>query len=369
MSGDHNMYGDGTVYRGERSADSGAAIQRYKIGYHADEWGQRSSTPGGIPDASGSWVRYADHVTALAAGQATAAQADTQPAPALWVSPEQFANLTNTQAPFGTYLPARKTSAGKFTMPLFAARAPASAQPVAEPADTVVLNAAMRAIQQAIELIGDPTDERMRAVRRVLRGAVIVAEDAGEVAPRKARELERVLVDQLRAFADATYALRASHGQAPADAAPSAGAVAGPDDIDAIALTRYKVVHSHDSMFHRFAVVAGDGKQQLYLGREAECENMARKLAGAFLDGAFYQSNIAPTPAAQAADSVQEDAARLDFLIDQRAYVVSDPDACPGHWLHWARPDGSTWVQCDEHPTPRAAIDAARKQGASHDNS
>ena len=50
------------------------AIQRYKIGYHSDEWGQRSSTPSGIPDASGSWVRYADHVTALAAGQATAAQ-------------------------------------------------------------------------------------------------------------------------------------------------------------------------------------------------------------------------------------------------------------------------------------------------------
>lgn len=58
---------------------SGMAIQRYKIGYHADEWGQRSSTPSGIPDASGSWVRYADHVTALAAGQATAAQAVVLP--------------------------------------------------------------------------------------------------------------------------------------------------------------------------------------------------------------------------------------------------------------------------------------------------
>lgn len=57
---------------------SGAAIQRYKIGYHADEWGQRSSTPSGIPDASGSWVRYADHVTALAAGQATAAPTHEQ---------------------------------------------------------------------------------------------------------------------------------------------------------------------------------------------------------------------------------------------------------------------------------------------------
>ena len=51
------------------------AIQRYKIGYRSDEWGVRSSTPSGIPDASGSGVRYADHVTALAAGQATAAQA------------------------------------------------------------------------------------------------------------------------------------------------------------------------------------------------------------------------------------------------------------------------------------------------------
>ena len=105
-----------------------------------------------------------------------------------------------------------------------------------EPADTVVLNAAMRAIQQAIELIGPPTDERMRAVRRVLRGAVIVAEDDGKVAPLPGTAYAalpeygintashahfRVLgftADQMRAFADATHTLRASHGQAPAGA-------------------------------------------------------------------------------------------------------------------------------------------------------
>ena len=82
-----------------------------------------------------------------------------------------------------------------------------------------------------------------------------------------------------------------------------------------------------------------------------------------FLKG--YATEYARTAiAARApAGSVQEDAARLDFLIEQRAYVVSDPDTCTGHWLHWARPDGSTRVQGDEHPTPRAAIDAARKQG------
>ena len=146
-----------------------------------------------------------------------------------------------------------------------------------------------------------------------------------------------------------------------AQAAPAAGAVAGPDDIDAIALTRYKVVHSHDSMFHRFAVVAGDGKQQLCLGRETECQNMARKFAGAFLDGAFYQSQVAaaPTPPAQAADSVQEDAARYRWLAEH----------CRSTSEHW----GGRWSIIIDGPAPKshdseddfdAAVDAARKQGA-----
>lgn len=55
-------------------------------------------------------------------------------------------------------------------------------------------------------------------------------------------------------------------------------------------------------MFHSWAVVAGDGARQLYLGRKVECENMARKFAGAFLDGAFVAlQNAAPTTTAQAA--------------------------------------------------------------------
>jgi hypothetical protein len=160
------------------------------------------------------------------------------------------------------------------------------------------------------------------------------------------------VIEVLRERIDAAKAAiraRAAPGKAPADAAPSAGAVAGPDDIDAIALTRYNVVHSQDSMFHRFAVGAGDGKQQLYLGREVECENMARKFAGAFLDGAFYQSQIAaaPTPAAQAADSWQEDAARLDWLL--------------------LRISGAEFRRLGVHYSGnagRADVDAARKQGA-----
>ena len=63
-------------------------------------------------------------------------------------------------------------------------------------------------------------------------------------------------------------------------------------DLEKIAAERYKVVPAHESMFHRWSVVAGDGTQQLYLGREAECQNMARKFAGAFLDGAYLARQL-----------------------------------------------------------------------------
>ena len=62
----------------------------------------------------------------------------------------------------------------------------------------------------------------------------------------------------------------------------------------------------------------------------------------------------------------QRDSERLDWMIEQRAYVVRDPDCCEGYWLHYLRPDGTLWAQATEHETPRAAIDAARgeKNGA-----
>jgi hypothetical protein len=63
--------------------------------------------------------------------------------------------------------------------------------------------------------------------------------------------------------------------------------------IEKIAQERYKVGPSDTSMFYRFAVLAGNGTQQLYIGREIECQNMARKFAGAFLDGAFLYEKMA----------------------------------------------------------------------------
>ena len=59
---------------------SDSAIKRYKIGYHTDEWGVRSSTPGGISDPAGQWVLYKDHLAALASHGQTPARADMQDA-------------------------------------------------------------------------------------------------------------------------------------------------------------------------------------------------------------------------------------------------------------------------------------------------
>ena len=73
---------------------SGAAIQRYKIGYHSDEWGVRSSTPSGIRDDAGPWVRYEDHaavITALRAQQPTTAQ--VAPASVLHLVHSAFAEI------------------------------------------------------------------------------------------------------------------------------------------------------------------------------------------------------------------------------------------------------------------------------------
>jgi len=66
--------------------------------------------------------------------------------------------------------------------------------------------------------------------------------------------------------------------------------------IEKIAQERYKVGPSDTSMFYRFAVLAGNGTQHLYIGREIECQNMARKFAGAFLDGAFLYEKMATSP-------------------------------------------------------------------------
>ena len=59
-------------------------VARYKIGYHTDDWGVRSSSPSGIPDPAGAWVRYEDHAAVITALRIQ------QPAPATQKLKEQI---------------------------------------------------------------------------------------------------------------------------------------------------------------------------------------------------------------------------------------------------------------------------------------
>ena len=81
--------------------------------------------------------------------------------------------------------------------------------------------------------------------------------------------------------------------------------------IEKIAQERYKVGPSDTSMFYRFAVLAGNGTQHLYIGREIECQNMARKFAGAFLDGAFLYEKMATSPRREWVGLTDEERAQL----------------------------------------------------------
>ena len=169
-----------------------------------------------------------------------------------------------------------------------------AAQAVAEPADTVVLNAAMRAIQQAIELIGAPTDEHMRAVRRVLRGAVIVAEDDGKVAPL-----------------------------------PSTAYAALPDEVVRLAQVAIR-----------------------------ECQYKGNDMPQDWMESAMRACRLIaapqPSPKAQEADSVQEDAALWHWLAEYLVGTRTDLD--------------DEIVASETVNDLRKLVEAAIKQGENHDH-
>ena len=115
------------------------------------------------------------------------------------------------------------------------------------------------------------------------------------------------------------------------------------------------------------AETAVQGDEQMMLDA---CEQISNEGLEASLAIQAALSTAAQPPADGALNTIaalraqlaeaQRDAERLDWIIEHRAYVVSDPDCCDGYWLNYARPDGTMWTQATEHETPRAAIDAAK---------
>lgn len=63
-------------------------------------------------------------------------------------------------------------------------------------------------------------------------------------------------------------------------------------------------------------------------------------------------------------EALRKDAARLQYLIDQKAFVKTDPDNVGDvFWLEFpCEWEGQGGVQIGMYPTPRAAIDAAMEQ-------
>ena len=138
--------------------------------------GQWEVAPPNSPSYGLAWANQRMYV--YTTPQPTQPAPATQPAPVLWVSPEQFANFVDAdEAQFGRYVPARKTCAGNFTMPLFAA----PAQPVAEPApaDSVQGDAALWH-WLAEYLVGPRTDlddeivasETVNDLRKLVKAAI-----------------------------------------------------------------------------------------------------------------------------------------------------------------------------------------------------
>ncbi len=88
------------------------------------------------PDAWGRPVHIHPQVDALFVGF-KADRASSPPVPqhgeaVLYVSPEQLTALPDAEGEHGTYLPARKTPAGKFTQALYLAPPAKPAQPLSE---------------------------------------------------------------------------------------------------------------------------------------------------------------------------------------------------------------------------------------------
>lgn len=90
--------------------------------------------------------------------------------------------------------------------------------------------------------------------------------------------------------------------------------------MDKLAIERYRVGAAGVGTLHRYAVRAGDGEQELYRGSESDCQNVARKLAGAFLDGGMALWNMIATRPAQTEQQPEQSG---KFAMHQRVRKTS----------------------------------------------
>jgi len=93
--------------------------------------------------------------------------------------------------------------------------------------------------------------------------------------------------------------------------------------MDVIATSRYQVVASGSGPLSRYYVRAGDGKCELYRGGKSDCEHVARKLAGAFLDGGLTAFGLYAAPIAQTAPQHFDDRAIDRFAAAMKTKMAA----------------------------------------------
>ena len=238
--------------------------------------------------------------------------------PVLWVSPEQFANFMDAdEAQFGRYVPARKTSAGNFTMPLFAA----PAQPAAQQG---VAYAALP--DEGEPWRGHKFKEVQRGCWRCDCGKTIKEVTSDQSTPASGGNYpvmpKRYTVDddgeelftaeKMRAFADATHTLRASHGEAPAQPDQPIACSYGDNGYACCEGGPCQADVHNDKLAEQQAPATAQAEESVPApAPPPECETEAEKRAFAFGWFKALESDR------MKADSVQEDAARWRELREQ----------------------------------------------------
>lgn len=102
--------------------------------------------------------------------------------------------------------------------------------------------------------------------------------------------------------------------------------------MDKLAADRYRVGAAGAGTLHGFAVRAGDGEQELYRGSKSDCEHVARKLAGAFLDGGFTAFERYAAPIAQTAPQHPDDEAVDRFAVAMKAKLAASREKGRHGW-------------------------------------
>lgn len=363
-------------------------IARYKIGYATDSWGTRSSTPSGIPDHAGAWVRYEDHLAALVEAQQPATHVQN-PAEIAHVAGDVSkngaeSNMAQRPAPSAAaalpegWVPLVITHEGQY--PEEVAYGPQILMDrlgkwLRKYFDHVVASKAQPTPTPQADSQPAPIDMVLHCPKCGLQHI-----DAPEKIDRRFAAIDPPAAWAMEPWKNEPHRSHLCHG---------CGHIWRPADVPTNGVKAVKATGKADSPIAARtpadSVTAPAGGETYHLGAcivdGVLSATVMRKEPGRAGAVTVLLSEQIPveqlqdrdvivdaTPPAQAADSVLEDAARLDFLASAPEGCVrmdTSGGLCPSY-IYWGTSDYYSNAGRNDSgnfigPTPRAAIDAAMK--------